>query len=322
MPASDLGSALDMGSIAAGGVLSRALPWFGKGGLALLSAGGAALIGASWPVWAGLAILASVPFLISAYNGIQEEFNTDLTDLESEIKNQLDDNTSDLEKRLLAEIITDIEKIRIDKAVLDAGGADHQVLGKSIASIGFLLKSLRSKINQLSSASGGIMPGIMAVFLSSTRDRMNNLEESWGEFMDTVAQQAKTIAAEEEANPTQSSQNSDLPYPGQEKENREPGPTDLGDASEKTKSGPATPEAEKARIEGVQQFLKTNFDTNVSVTGIMDEATRQALDNFAEQISVETGVGNLDGTVLENRATNQSMRRIYDIYKHPWKYHK
>jgi len=293
--------------------LKKVLPWLGRGAAAVASTIGGV------PLGIAAAVITGAPFLLSLYNGIQEEFNTDLNDLESSIQSELEDMEKANLARILREMLAIINQIKIQKGVLDAGGNDSKVLGKALGKVKFSLSKLRNKINQFSSSSGSWVPNIIADFFSNLRDRMNNLEESWDQFLSSVDASAKQYAED---------------YLVQNKNNMPPAgeaidPSYQNDTVHKERKEESA-FGKQERVSKMQEFLirvpdsfwaKAGFEDvkalrDKGVDGIMDGLTRAALDAFAYFISTDLGVDvpDLSGTRLEEIGTGPSLRKVWDIY--------
>lgn len=317
--AAGFGAASGTAATGVKGFLAKLWTWLGRGAAFLLTAKGAIIA----------SVILGIPALISMYNGIQEEFNKDLIDLENAVQDLLNDTLEQPGVRLLSEMLSLIDQIKGHKAILDSGSGSAKEMGENIAKIGNLLRALRSNVNQFSASTGGILPDIVKDLFSSIRDRMSNLEESWQKFTGNVSNQATKIV--------QNSQSIDS-----EKDEDDRAKERSPSSSNKTHSPIANNMPEKPKrnkvedVRSMQEFLlripnsfwdKAGFSEiealeRKGADGIMDGLTRAALDAFATYISEDLGVGNISGVRLEELGNGKKLREIWNIYRRPDLYMK
>lgn len=299
-------------------IISR-LPSIG-GLFSLLSGAGAAAAssGVLAPAGIAAAVLAGLATTVSLWNGIKQEFNIDLQDLKEKVESNLKSDEDLQRKTLNSDMLKIIAQLEAAKQVLDSGTLDPKVLGENIARIKILLEQLRSKINSYVTASRGMLPDFISDFISNVNDRMDNLEESWDDYMKGLTEAAVT--------------NANLAY-SQLKE-QESVSTDYGKTREEYEDEPETEEEISARVQSMQEFLlrvpdsfwdKARFKgvdalLEKGADGKLDPLTSAALDAFANYLSQDLGVSNLSGPRLEREGTGQKLRELWQIYLNPEKF--
>lgn len=268
---------------------------------------GSAALGLSAPVWGGVAILAGIPVIASMWNGVSETFDKDLPDLKSAIQELLSENPSQNEKTHLRAMMDSVLKMETAKLAIDSNPKDPRVVGQNAHKIQEEIKKLQKARDKYLVASRGLLPDFLSDFFSSINDRVDNVVATWEDFEETLSEDAKANAALLEGaglvGPTGATP-------------REP---ELdSDRAERVKTEPTTSKEE--RIAGMQRFLQEHVDSSVIDSGIMDQDTKRALDEFAELVSTDLGITNLDGVRLETEGNEKTLRRLLDIYRHPYKY--
>lgn len=315
--AATVGGAAAAGSSGIRAFLGRLWGYLGAGAAFLLTAKGAIIAAA----------LLGIPLLISIYNGYKEEFNTDLNDLENSVNSLLEDSTEQPGVRLLNEMLQLIGQIRGYKAILDSGTGNAKEIGENIAKIGNLLRALRSNVNQYSASTGGILPDVIKDLFSKIDDRMDNLEESWGDFTKNVSHKATNIVKGSEKATDESSED--------RAKEREPSSKTVSPKAIPSKPKPSKKDKSED-IRSMQEFLlriPNSFWSKAGFTevealeqkgadGIMDGLTRAALDAFAIYISEDLGVSNISGPRLEELGNGRKLREIWNIYRRPDLYMK
>lgn len=249
----------------------------------------------------GIAALGLTGVSIAAALGWEEDLPEDTADLVKNIESWKDDPEYQSQKNTIARLYQNAQFLNSSAkriySLLDNNGAQ---LTSELKTFGLTLDSVTKDVQKLNL----LFSGWFGEDFELTKGRLRDIQSNYRDLLELGQDEGLEL-----------NNVTDLGH-------REPDLSELGGHSHHHAKEAPMPQSDSKRIEGIQEFLKQYVDSSIFVTGRMDAKTRSALDQFAETVSVYLGVGNLDGTRLEREGTNASLRKIYDIYKHPWKYTK
>lgn len=268
---------------------------------------------------AGLALLGLAGGT-SAALGIKENVLTDIKDLQDNVRGWAKDEEYQSQRPLIENLLYNLSDLAslsntIFNEIGKADDADVTLLGNSLLSFDSTLKEVEETIKQFRQIFGG-MTGLDFI---RTQGLVEDIREGFDDLLElSKASKAKAEALERsqeaqalKADPREPTVEELGGNPKYDKKDS-PQPTYLSEESDLSNRS--------KRVENMQRFLRENFDPSVPLSGVMDQPTKNALDRFAEVISTDLGISNLDGTRLEKEGDEYTLRRVYDIYRNPWKY--